>query len=392
MVHKYSEQDSRRCYRLNAFLGSGNKFLFLGDMRVKQLYEGFVNQIQQINTPTYDKTANTLQYVDEMLKLQVNFIEESDLHGMLNSLEKMQTDSQPPNFMVVSPKFLQLSQLNRSENYTKELEKNFVKNLTLLIHPMDKLMKYQTKILWKLQDPIDDNNPEKQGPDWKGISNSDIEHFNRIVVDTIKFSSINIWRSGNQIAYGLIDEMVEGYKLGSVALKHDVQIILNIHCNDIMNYNDGTCCSTSENYTMLQIITYSLFLVFLFIMIGLLAKKYISKYRGQTLYMPLQQDFIQPTNIVNRAQELIVALGILGIIMVYFYLCDRTNFFMKENKYYSEFSFFIPVCYFCAVSANIFELIISINIYDLTLIFRSDFSSRMTANSQGLCIEIRRMN
>lgn len=350
MIHKYSEQDSRRCYRLNAFLGSGNTFSFLGDSRVKQLYEGFVDQIQQSNTPTYDKTANTLQYVDEMLKLQVKYVEASDLHGVLSSLEKIQAESHHPNFMVISPKFLQLSPLNRSENFTKELERNFVKNLSLLIQPMDKLMKYQTKILWKLQDPIDDYNPDKQSSDWKGISNSDIEHFNRIVVDTIKYSNINIWRSGNQIAYGLIDEMVEGYKLGSIALKHDVQIILNIHCNDIMNYNDGTCCSTSENYTMLQIITYSLFLVFLFVMIGLLAKKYFSKFRGQTLYMPLQQDVNQPVTFVNRAQELIVALGILGIIMVYFYLCDRTNFFMKENKYYSEFSFWIPVCYFCAVS------------------------------------------
>lgn len=350
MIHKYSEQDSRRCYRLNAFLGSGNKFSFLGDSRVKQLYEGFVDQIHQTNTPNYDKTIKSLQYVDEMLKLHVSYDEAADMQGILNNLEKMQAEHHQPNFMVISPKFVQLSPANRSENYTRELERNFVRNLTLLINPIDKLMKYKTKILWKLQDPIDDYNPEKQNSYWKGISNSDIEHFNRIVVDTIKYSNINIWRSGNQIAYGLIDEMIEGYMLGSVALKHDVQIILNIHCNDIMNYNDGTCCSTSENYTMLQIITYSLFLVFLFVMIGLLAKKYYSRIRGQTMYMPLQQDINQPVNIANRVQELILAMGTLGIIMVYFYLCDRTNFFMKENKYYSEFSFWIPVCYFCAVS------------------------------------------
>lgn len=39
------------------------------------------------------------------------------------------------------------------------------------------------------------------------------------------------------------------------------------------------------------------------------------------------------------------AVARLAIIMTYFYLCDRTNFFMKENKYYSEFSFWIPVGY-----------------------------------------------
>lgn len=41
----------------------------------------------------------------------------------------------------------------------------------------------------------------------------------------------------------------------------------------------------------------------------------------------------------------VCSLAILAIIMAYFYVCDRTNFFMKENKYYSEFSFWIPVGY-----------------------------------------------
>lgn len=44
-----------------------------------------------------------------------------------------------------------------------------------------------------------------------------------------------------------------------------------------------------------------------------------------------------------------VALSLLGLILAYFYLCDRTNFFMKENKYYSEFSFWIPVGYVFAL-------------------------------------------
>ena len=45
----------------------------------------------------------------------------------------------------------------------------------------------------------------------------------------------------------------------------------------------------------------------------------------------------------------ITALAKLGMIMAYFYLCDRTNFFMKENKYYSEWSFWLPVGYVFAL-------------------------------------------
>lgn len=35
----------------------------------------------------------------------------------------------------------------------------------------------------------------------------------------------------------------------------------------------------------------------------------------------------------------------MTFIMAYFFVCDRTNFFMKENKYYSEFSFWLPIAY-----------------------------------------------
>lgn len=336
MIHKYTEQDTRRCNRLNAFLGKENRFLFIGDSRIKQLFDSFVSHFQQSEV-----SSTNLEYVDHMLKLRVNYVAAGDLRTMLAQFERLvKARDDPPNFIVASSKFIHL---NRSENFTKELELN----LTLLISPIDSLVRKQTRILWKLQDPIDDNSIEPS-PDWKDITNSDIERFNRIVSDTMKYSNVNVWRSGTQIAYGLIDEMVDGFKLGPIALKHDIQILLNMYCNDNMNYNDGTCCSTSENYTILQIITYSLFLVSLAVMLALFIKKSISKFRGQTLYMPLQQDLNQPPS-TNRVQELIVTQGILGIIMVYFYLCDRTNFFMKENKYYSEFSFWIPVCWLSAV-------------------------------------------
>lgn len=347
MIHKYTEQDTRRCNRLIAFLGKDNHFLFLGDKRMKQLFDSFVNHFQSKGP---NESSNELEYIDSKLKLRVTFVPAGDLKTMLSTLDRLQKEPDPPNFIISSSKFINLSlQVDKSENYTKELEKTFIKNITLLISPIDALVRKQTKVLWKLQDPIDDNLNDPPS-EWKDVSNSDIEHFNQIISDTLKYSSVSIWRSGTQIAYGLIDEMKDGFKLGPIALKHDIQILLNIYCNDNMNYNDGTCCSTSENYTILQIITYSLFLVCLAVMLGLFLKKSISKFRGQTLYMPLQQDSsLPPINATNRIQDLIITQGILGIIMVYFYLCDRTNFFMKENKYYSEFSFWIPLCWLSAV-------------------------------------------
>ncbi|KAL7020418.1 hypothetical protein ACKWTF_011523 [Chironomus riparius] len=349
MIHKYTQSDTRRCNKLIAFLGKDNNFLFLGDSRLKELYEGFITHFKESKETSENESSNNREYVDFKLRLRVNYVPTNDLKSMLNQFEHLEKDVDPPKFIIVSSKFIHLNPKGRNENYTKELEKSFIKNLTLLITPIDNLVKKQTKVLWKLQDPIDDSLTDRQY-DWKGITNSDINHFNRIISDTIKYSNVQIWRSSTQIALGLQDEMQNGVKLGPIALKHDIQIMLNIYCNDNMNYNDGTCCSTSENYTMLQIITYSVFLVCSTLMIALKLKRWVLRFRGHTLYMPLQQqDTNQPVTMQsNKFSEAIESLGILGIIMVYFFLCDRTSFFMKENKYYSEFSFWIPVFWLSA--------------------------------------------
>lgn len=55
----------------------------------------------------------------------------------------------------------------------------------------------------------------------------------------------------------------DGLLLSPTALKHDTQILLNMYCNDHMNFNDGTCCSSVEPYTVLQVVTFSIFFIWL---------------------------------------------------------------------------------------------------------------------------------
>ena len=35
------------------------------------------------------------------------------------------------------------------------------------------------------------------------------------------------------------------------------QILLNLYCNDHLNFNDGTCCNSREAVTMTQIATFA---------------------------------------------------------------------------------------------------------------------------------------
>lgn len=79
----------------------------------------------------------------------------------------------------------------------------------------------------------------------------------------------------------------------------------------------------------------------------MLTRRWWLHLRGYTFYVPLRRQATSGIASVlsNDLSTPLFAISTLAIIMAYFYLCDRTNFFMKENKYYSEFSFWIPLGY-----------------------------------------------
>ena len=97
-------------------------------------------------------------------------------------------------------------------------------------------------------------------------------------------------------------------------------------------------------FSLFSSICFTFFFDSVALSIGMLIRRWFLLYQGHTFYMQLQQNGTNP-NIWNDISPLVFALSTLALIMAYFYLCDRTNFFMKENKYYSEFSFWIPLGY-----------------------------------------------
>ena len=47
--------------------------------------------------------------------------------------------------------------------------------------------------------------------------------------------------------------MSDGIHVGSAALSWDSQILLNMYCNSHMNFNDGTCCTSVEPASIVQL-------------------------------------------------------------------------------------------------------------------------------------------
>ena len=53
--------------------------------------------------------------------------------------------------------------------------------------------------------------------------------------------------TGTRLGEGTMDDMVvDGVSLSPVALSKATQMVLNLVCNDNMNFNDGSCCKSSD--------------------------------------------------------------------------------------------------------------------------------------------------
>lgn len=282
-MHRYTEMDTRRCFRYLAFWGNQNRFVFIGDTRLRDLYLGFVNYLkpkdeeedeeeQKLpeNGTSEDLNAD-LEYLDYKLRLRVNYIYAAEISTVLDKFSQWRSEADIPMAIIASCAYKDLYQGNLTESILDQ----FKVDLGRLVKPIDDLVERKTKVLWKLLDPIDEDYFDYQLPkiedkllqqemnrrevdQWKNVRNRDLDKLNRAIVEVLEYSDGDIWSSGRLIASGLLDEVRTGFKSSPLAVKHNLQILLNMYCNDNMNYNDGTCCSSSEPYTTLQIVTYAI--------------------------------------------------------------------------------------------------------------------------------------
>ncbi|XP_030568891.1 N-acetylneuraminate 9-O-acetyltransferase [Drosophila novamexicana] len=376
MMHKYSYTDTRRCLRYLAFFGNKNNFVFIGDRSVRLLYDRFVEQLQLPQASAsetgddvdvddeYDNNAsaraNVARFEDKKLDILVQYIGAMEVSpALIDRLYQLEQEKQLSSVYVMGLTYGSLL----AGNVTDELLRQYSVNLTLLVAPIHRLVAQTSRVLWKLAERVDE---EKLPPAWKLVLNEDIDRLNNVARNVFRYTDASVWESAGHIANGLLDNAIEGHRLSAHGQRLEVQLLWNMYCNDQMNYNDGTCCSSAEPHTSLQIVAYALFGVCIALVGGICLRRWLLHMRGQTLYVPLQQQQQQssqsssasshshhPANalavLITDYGTPLVALSLLGLIMAYFYLCDRTNFFMKENKYYSEFSFWIPVAYVFAL-------------------------------------------
>lgn len=373
MMHRYTQTDSRRCLHYRAFIGHKNHFVFIGDSRIHQLYKSFVSQFT-IDGKSYSEPVDfspkiDLNFHDMQLRLKVEFLWRPRLNdAMVNDFRGWMdaNEDETPSMIVAGSAVYDILANNASdENLYTEYSTGLVK----LVEPADKLDKKGTLFIWMMQDPVI---KETLPAYFTNVDNSQINICNRAAIEMLSHSGTHLWESSRLIGQGVLEQSPDGYLASPHSLRHKIQILLNTHCNDYMNFGDGTCCSSPEAATTLQLVT--LFALIIWISLGLTIWLYRKLFnRPEFFYtridnngsnkpeetedsinLQISQDeeILQPQTPIQPPQNfytLITSVAIFSSILAYFYLCDRTNFFMKENKYYSEFSFWLPLGYILAL-------------------------------------------
>ncbi|XP_077271836.1 N-acetylneuraminate (7)9-O-acetyltransferase isoform X2 [Temnothorax americanus] len=359
MMHHYTQTDSRRCMRYLAFMGHHNHFVFAGDARIRQLYKSFVSQFM-IDGKASDLTElpenSDLGFNDGQLKLNVQFLWRPRLdNSMIADLRGwMKTDA--PSVIVTGSAAAAILANNNSDT---QLYSEYNTGLIRLVQPIDFLAKKGSQFLWLLQDPV---LKERLPVQLLSLDNKQINLCNKAAEKILSHSEARIWQSSKLVGTGVLEQSPDGYLASPLSLRHKVQILLNTYCNDHMNFDDGSCCSYPESATTLQLLSLSALALFLTIGGGVWLYRKLCKYRSEVSYSHVTTEEVQDmeeasTSEVIQVQQpeirdfytLVTSLALFSIILAYFYLCDRTNFFMKENKYYSEFSFWLPLGYILAL-------------------------------------------
>ncbi|XP_039285446.1 N-acetylneuraminate 9-O-acetyltransferase-like [Nilaparvata lugens] len=183
MLHRYSQTDTRRCMRYLAFYGRQNRFVFVGDSRIHDLYTAFWDHLTGHESKTQHKyqslakSSRNFTFVDYQLKLTIEFVYSEDVGPkMLSKFQMWRKETTPPVVIVAGSGTWSINRSNKSNAALRD----YSTNLTMLVQSIDELVEKGSRVLWVLQEPVVE---DKLTPSHAGITNQQIYLYNRAAVD-----------------------------------------------------------------------------------------------------------------------------------------------------------------------------------------------------------------
>uniref|UniRef100_A0A4W2HTP5 CAS1 domain containing 1 n=1 Tax=Bos indicus x Bos taurus TaxID=30522 RepID=A0A4W2HTP5_BOBOX len=303
MMHKYKISEAKNCL-------VDKHIAFIGDSRIRQLFYSFV----KIINPQFKEEGNK----DSVAK---------------------------PHVIVAGAATWSI----KIHNGSNEALSQYKMNITSIAPLLEKLAK-TSDVYWVLQDPVyEDLLSENR----KMITNEKIDAYNEAAVSILNSSTRNskshvkVFSVSKLIAQETIMESLDGLHLPESSRETSAMILMNVYCNKILKPVDGSCCQPRPPLTLIQKLAACFFTLSI---VGYLIFYIIHRnaHRKNKPCTDLEsgeekKNIINPP--VSPLEIFLQSFCKLGLIMAYFYMCDRANLFMKENKFYTHSTFFIPIIY-----------------------------------------------
>ncbi|XP_074628505.1 N-acetylneuraminate (7)9-O-acetyltransferase-like [Acropora palmata] len=352
MMHSYTNSELRTCLH-------NRHVAFVGDSRTRGLYYHLVHGLSSNAVKDEGKAHKDLSYSEMSSNTSVSFHWEPEVNLSMKSVydEWSKNPDKSPHLIITG------SGTWTIKNQAQDAVINYGYNLTKVKRSMERLVaKKQSEnqkqmikkktnlfppspvIIWIQQEPVVKH---KLNEARKIITNEKIELFNFIASEIFpseNTSVIVMWASF-YAALKRPQASEDGLHYGQEIISLELDLIFNYYCNQYLQVSDATCCVPAPRLTHLQNNTFAVFItcIVLFVIMFVCQHLWPAEPSGSGGAEPTtpggRPSFSLRWVYSDRMYPVMKSLFKLALIIFYFYLCDRTNLFFKEQKAYSHVVF-----------------------------------------------------
>nr|DBA25249.1 TPA: hypothetical protein GDO54_012802 [Pyxicephalus adspersus] len=339
MMHKYKSSESKSCL-------ANQHVAFVGDSRIRQLFYAFVKILDPRTKEEGSKHEN-IPFRDKSNNIQVDFLWYPEVNtSMKQYFLSLIESTTKPRLIIAGAATWSIKNNNGSAESLAQYKVNVTD-----IEPVLGKLSETSDVYWALQDPVYE---ELLSESRKIITNTRIDTYNEAAAAILNGtnrgskSKIKIFSVSRLITEETIEQSLDGLHVPETSRDISAMILMNSYCNKIIKPIDGSCCQPTSPLTIIQKLAACFFTLSLaaYVAITVIHR---SKHRKSKMCTDIESgEEKKPAMATPTASTLEVALfsfSKLGLIMAYFYFCDRADLYMKENKFYTHSSFFIPIIY-----------------------------------------------
>ncbi|XP_045914100.1 N-acetylneuraminate 9-O-acetyltransferase [Micropterus dolomieu] len=336
MMHKYKSIEAKTCL-------AKKRVAFVGDSRIRQLFYAFIKVIDPERREDGNKHED-ISFEDESSSVDFLWYPEANNSMKERLISWTHEASAKPDVVILGAATWSI----KLHSGSSETLQQYKVNLTAIVLHLEKLADHG-EVYWVLQDPV---NEDVLSENRKMITNRQLELYNEAAVDVLNGSNgngrsrVKLLAASRQAALETITQSDDGLHLPESTRNVGAMVLMNSVCNKLLRPIDGSCCQTLPPPNNLQKLSACFFLgsALVLLVLHILGK---NRHRRP---VPPDVESLEEKKPATAAVPLgpkapLQALCRMGIIMGYFYLCDRADVFMKEQKFYTHSTFFIPLIY-----------------------------------------------